>query len=270
MDILAELFDHDEETHSQEEVNASEPLENLDLDDDNGLDSPDNQDSKTNETEKPENKAKEGEPELNPKWDEEKANLEKRVNDNRASYQREHQARLDAEKRIEALEAKQKEDNDDDWLDDDSGDSKSNSEIESLNKTVKELQERDAERERVAASEKWELASKPFRDKHDDFDKYVDAVADVYETNADVQAQFDSMGRTPEAAYKLGKKLEQQEMMKDPEKYKAYLLEELKNQQAEKPGTSKKLDSLGEIDTNSTPPDEGYKDDVDVMDELFG
>ena len=71
-------------------------------------------------------------------------------------------------------------------------------------------------------------------------------------------------------AYKLGKKLEQQEMMKDPEKYKAYLLEELKNQQAEKPGTSKKLDSLGEIDTNSTPPDEGYKDDVDVMDELFG
>ena len=276
-DILAEILGNKEETQSQEQGQETtapdEVLDDLGLDEDEGFDSPDDQDSNAIDSDDADNVEKD-EPEIKDQskdWDGEKANLEKRVNDNRASYQREHQARLDAEKRIADLEAKQKEesDDDDDWLSDDS-DKQDSKELKEMREQLDTLKKRDDERERVTHADKWNTAAKPLRDEHKDFDKYVDAVADAYDTDTDIQAKFKEMGSTPEAAYKLGKQLEQQEMMKDPEKYKAYLIEEFKKEQGiKKPDTNNDTDDFGELDDNSTPPETNDLDDLDILDSIL-
>lgn len=280
-DVLDELFGDNEETLSQDDQGQVAPEENdSDFGDDENdfedTDSPETQDSVEPKEDSEEKKDldKQEEPEKTDRekqLESDKELLEKRVNDNRASYQREHQAKLDLEKRVAELEAKQNEESDDDedWLSDGTQDSK---ELEELRKQVEDLNQRDVERTQALAAEKWELASKPLREKHSDFDEYVDAVADAYDGNAELQAKFEEMGRTPEAAYKLGKQLEQQEMMKDPEKYKAYLLEELKKEQTGKQSDDQVFaDGLADLAGNSTPPDNGnHNADIDVLDELFG
>ena len=268
-DLMAELLE--ERTLSQEEESVETPEQyNLEDDsEDDGIDSPEEGSKETGEPEEADKDQDEPEKDSTEEWEKEKANLEKRVNDNRASYQREHQAKLDLEKRLAELEAKQKEesDDDDDWLSDDYDDKQDSKELKELRDQVEDLKKSEAERAEAAASEAWERAAEPERKKFDDFDEVVDKVAAAYEADADIQAKFEELGRTPEAAYKIGKELEKRELMKDPDKYEAYLREKLKKELLENKDS---VDDLDELEANSSGQNLSLSQEVDLLDRVLG
>ena len=282
-DILDEIFDN--ESHSQGEAGAA-PEQTLDphtIGDDDAFETDDSPETGLEEsTENADDEGAEEQESIDdqpeeekaiPVWEEEKANLQKRVADNQASYQREHQERLRLEREKAELEAKlkakleEKSDDEDDWLEDD------DSEFADLKREVEELRkEREQERvlrEQEAAYRAWEEASAPIREKYTDFDEMVEKTAAAFESDMQIKQEFEDGGRTPELAYKIGQKLAKRELMAEPDKYEAYLREKWEKESQEKQKSV--ASQLSDIDGASTPPmkHEKLKDNVGLLDSIF-
>lgn len=183
-----------------------------------------------------EDSAGKGKPEPAPSADDIAARLEameKRFKDTQRSWHEEHQARLEAEKRLaersktappDAGPDSDPETEDDSYLT--PGERARLRKIDELAAAIETLTKKQEERAKVEA---WEAAAAPVRDEHDDFDAVVNEhFQEAWEKDPAIQQEFQEAGGTPEAAYTIGARIRDlAEITKDPESYKARLREEL-------------------------------------------
>ncbi len=249
---------------------------------------PDSEKEERPEDEKPEEKAPTVE-DLQKQLDELNGRLEttdKRFRDNQANYHREHQQRLALEKEIRELKAaRPKADPDDDsWFDDPepNGTPEQPAQPSDAEKRLEKLEQEARERAEREAQSAWNEAEAPVKESHADYDDVVyKTFQPAFEKDEALQREFAEKGATPEAAYKIGKRLAQRRALEsDPEAYRKQLRDELKQELLEElgqtgkpaPSATENPDPADDPAAMSMPPDTGGLSGGDagsVVDELF-
>lgn len=202
---------------------------------------------------------------------------DKRVRDNQSSYHKEHQARLELEKEIEKLKAKEA---GEDWafLDDDKPDAddsgKSKPQAQNLDAVKQELStELQTELERKMA---WDMAEKEVRAEHGDYDELLENVLlPELQGSESLQAKFREQGGSPQVAYEMAKKIaDRKEYEKDPDAYIAAKIAEKEQSQTDtgEPKPEKKPRQSSGLSLNNAPPPDGNSSagGNDVFDEVYG
>lgn len=153
--------------------------------------------------------------------------LDKRLRDTQAAFTRSQQELAELKKRPTETQA---DDPERKWL---GGDEEVKQRLETLEKQV-------ADARKAEAAARWEAAEATEKTKHDDWDKVVYEVFEPAVAADDkLRQEFVAAGGTPEAAYRLGRKLAlRREIEADPEAYEAKLLERLKAKLVPTPETA--------------------------------
>ncbi len=235
------------------------------------------------ESDKSSQKKPEGEDdkEKQPESNNEIARLEKRIHDNQAAYTKEHQERLRLEKRIAELEKdkstqpekkpSENQNEEEDWFsgdetqeqENDKPQEQSQTDQKKINERLDSLEQRLEQERQEEALKRWDAASEEVKKNHDDFDEVVyEILAPQLEDNPQLQAKFQEMGGTPEAAYKLGQVLE---TVSNPEKAKERIRKEIESE-TKKEGTSQgnKPPDLG-LDNSRTPDSNDTSEEKDDL-----
>jgi len=238
---------------SLEESDLDDGEELLDEDQDSDLEEED-EDIEEEDEENPDDHEEEEEKSDSDKWEEEKTSLEKRNSDTQAEFTRKSQELAAANKLIAELEeekAAHAKELDDAWLNSDDIDDVTKQKFLQQQEQINKLEARDKERENAQAEAAFEEASKPLKEKYDDFDKMIDLVKEEYESNEKLRNKFVEGGRTPEVAYKLGLNLFRSRLMvEDPVGYNKYLKKLQKNKNKEK--SKKKKAAVESLDAGSS------------------
>lgn len=189
--------------------------------------------------------------------------LEKRFKDTQGNWTREHQAKLDLEKKAAELEAALKKKDDPEWVDD--GDS----EQKKLADELKALRE---ERQQEQALRRWNDAEASFKKDNKDYEAVLEVFQPEWEKSQELQARFREEGGSPEAAYRLGRELMEKREASDPVKYreklKQELLAELKKEAVGKEvKAGKEHQTLGDL--NSMKPTQDDNEPHSLLDEVL-
>jgi hypothetical protein len=161
--------------------------------------------------------------------------LEKRFKETQADWTRKNQELIDARKKLEELQAAAGSGKAGDKSDDDDDAStsyltpKERKLLEKQAEVIERLEKRLEDQHRQTAVKEWEQREAAFKKGKEDYDDIVDSFQRRWENDEALKREFVEAGATPEAAYKIGKRLRDlDEMSKDPEAYKERLKQELR------------------------------------------
>jgi len=261
-------------TEPEESTQETEPVE--------AEPQPDNTVAQDEEPSTPDTAEQESEPEpeaeaKEPETQEQEPDIsEKRRKDAERAYQKEHQARLELEKRLAEIELAQKQAAQN--LEDEELRAKMEEDpikfIVEQNRKIREMEATAEQKvQQALANERFAREEAEFAEKHQDYFEVVEAFHQDFGLDGRLRPKWDEAGGTPEAAYNLARQeMAVKQLREDPKAFEerviAQAMERLQAQGVVPTQGAKPTKSTSLGDVSSMPPGEEATDDMYADDDL--